>query len=346
MKILVTGGAGFIGSHLVERFASRADEIVVLDDLSRRGSEWNLEELRRLVPNLTFVQADICDPGRIDAIFREHRDVDAVFHMAAQVAVTTSVDDPRHDFAVNAYGTFNILEAIRQHAPGAAVIYASTNKVYGGMEDVVIEARGDRYVYRDLPEGAGEDRPLDFHSPYGCSKGAADQYVRDYFRIYGIRTVVFRQSAIYGTRQFGVEDQGWVAWFAIAAVMGRPITIFGDGKQVRDVLWVRDLADAYEAAFDRIDDVAGDVFNIGGGPAHTLSIWNEFGPKLERCLGQTIPVAHDDWRPGDQRVCVMDVSKAHKRLGWTPTTSFDQGLEELAEWVKSHKDLLTKVLSG
>ena len=265
MKIIVTGGAGFIGSHLVETFADKGNTLVVIDDLSRRGSECNLEELQRLVPGLTFIRADIRDREKVEEAFRRHSDCGAVFHMASQVAVTTSVQNPRHDFTVNALGTFNILEAVRAYAPEAAVVYASTNKVYGAMDDVAIELRGTRYVYRDLPDGAAEDRPLDFHSPYGCSKGAADQYVRDYHRIYGLRTVVMRQSAIYGTRQFGVEDQGWVAWFAIAAILGRPITVYGDGHQVRDVLWVGDLVEAYGAALNRIDDVAGEVFNIGGG---------------------------------------------------------------------------------
>ena len=343
MKILVTGGAGFIGSHLVESFAAQGHSLVVLDNLCRRGADRNLEDLQRLVPNLAFIRADIREREQVDDALRQHSDCGAVLHMAAQVAVTTSVDDPRYDFSVNALGTFNVLEAVRAYAPEAAVLYASTNKVYGAMEDVAIEARGSRYVYRDLPQGAGEDRPLDFHSPYGCSKGAADQYVRDYHRIYGLRTVVLRQSAIYGTRQFGVEDQGWVAWFAIAAVLGRPITIFGDGRQVRDVLWVGDLVEAYDAVLKRIDDVAGEIFNLGGGPDHVLSIWGDFGPQLEECLGQKVEVAFEDWRPGDQRVCVMNVRKAMDRLGWAPHTPFPVGLQRLVSWVKERRDLLEAV---
>ena len=194
-----------------------------------------------------------------------------VLHLAAQVAVTTSIADPAFDFAVNAQGTFNVLEAVRRHAPEAVVLYASTNKVYGGMEQVGVVLRDGRYAYTELPEGVNENQLLDFHSPYGCSKGTGDQYVRDYARVYGLRTVVFRQSCIYGTRQFGMEDQGWVAWFAIRAVQGRPVTIFGDGRQVRDVLWVGDLLDAYELAISGIEEVRGRVYNLGGGPDFTLS---------------------------------------------------------------------------
>lgn len=343
MKIIITGGAGFIGSHLAEHFARLGHQIVVLDNLSRRGSDQNLDELRRIVPQLIFYPFDICSVNDLELVFCQHRDAAAVMHMAAQVAVTTSVDDPRHDFNVNALGTFNVLEAVRAHLPEAVFIYASTNKVYGGMEDVAIEERDSRYVYRDLPQGASEERPLDFHSPYGCSKGAADQYVRDYHRIYGLRTVVMRQSAIYGTRQYGVEDQGWVAWFAIAAVLGRPISIYGDGKQVRDVLWVEDLVRAYEAVLDRIDTVAGEVFNIGGGMNHSLSIWREFGPLLERRLGHPIPVTYKDWRPGDQRVCIMDVAKAATLLEWRPQTPFENGLDRLVEWVQNHREQLARM---
>ena len=240
---------------------------------------------------------------------------DVVLHLAGQVAVTQSVVDPREDFESNALGTFNLLEAVRHGAPGAAVLYASTNKVYGGMEDVGIVRAGDRYAYADYPHGIPESFPLDFHSPYGCSKGAGDQYMRDYARIYGLRTLVLRQSCIYGRRQFGVEDQGWVAHFVIATVMGRPIAIYGDGMQVRDVLYIDDLLAAYQAGIDRIDALRGEVLNLGGGPDNTLSVWGEFGPLLEAPAGRPIAVQHGPWRPGDPRVFVADLRRAVALLG-------------------------------
>ena len=233
MKYLVTGGAGFIGCNAARRWLERGHDVVVLDDLSRRGADSNLDWLREQ-GRFVFERVDIRDDAALDAALARHRDTQVILHLAAQVAVTTSVTEPRHDFEVNALGTFNLLESTRRHAPSAAFLYASTNKVYGGLEHVRVEQRNGRYAFRDSPRGISEAEPLDFHSPYGCSKGAADQYVRDYARIYGMRTVVFRQSCIYGWRQFGVEDQGWVAWFTIAAVTGKPVTIYGDGRQVRD----------------------------------------------------------------------------------------------------------------
>jgi CDP-paratose 2-epimerase len=261
-----------------------------------------------------------------------------VIHCAGQVAVTTSVSDPRSDFQKNALGTFNVLEALRLGAPDAILLHASTNKVYGGMEDVRIERRGQRWCYVDLAEGCSEDRGLDFHSPYGCSKGAADQYVRDYARIYGMRTVVFRQSCIYGYRQFGVEDQGWVAWFTIRSVQDAPVTIFGDGCQVRDVLFIEDLLDAYQAAVERIDVAAGRVYNAGGGPQNVLSLL-ELVSRLERLNGRAMDVGHGDWRPGDQRVFIADIARARAELGWRPHTSVEQGLGKLHTWIEENRSL-------
>jgi CDP-paratose 2-epimerase len=211
--------------------------------------------------------------------------------------------------------------------------------MYGGMDEVELIEEATRWRYKDLVHGASEAQPLDFHSPYGCSKGAGDQYVRDYARIYGLKSVVFRQSAIYGTRQFGVEDQGWVAWFVIAAVMDRPITIYGDGKQVRDMLWVEDLTEAYDLAIEKIDMVKGEVFNMGGGAQNTISVWTEFAPKLEKLLAEKIEYARGDWRPGDQRVFYADIRKAEKELGWKPKTNIEDGIQMLFDWVKSNKDL-------
>jgi CDP-paratose 2-epimerase len=221
------------------------------------------------------------------------------------------------------------------------VIYASTNKVYGGMEQVKISTNGKAYHYQDLPYGVPESFPLDFHSPYGCSKGTGDQYVRDYYRIYDIPTVVLRQSCIYGMRQFGVEDQGWIAWFIIASENGKPITIYGDGKQVRDVLYVDDLLDVYDLSITKIDTVAGKVFNIGGGADNTLSVWSEFGPMLEKLRDAPVPVSYGDWRSGDQRIYVSDIRKANQMLGWYPKTNVSTGVEKLYHWVRKNRSLFS-----
>jgi CDP-paratose 2-epimerase len=336
-KILVTGGCGFIGSNLMDRLISRGDHAVAFDNLSRRGAVKNAAWLSaKHGAKFELIRGDIRDAR---AIADAARDADIIIHLAAQVAVTTSVADPRNDFEINVLGTFNTLEAARASGRNPIFIFASTNKVYGGMDDVVVAERATRYEFRDFPNGVSEAQPLDFHSPYGCSKGAADQYVRDYHRIYGLRSVVFRQSAIYGTRQFGEEDQGWLAWFVIAAVTGKPITIFGDGKQVRDMLFVTDLLDAYDAAIARIDRVAGKVYNMGGGAANTISVWMEFLPMLEKLLGKKIPYAIGDWRPGDQRVCVYDTTLATRELDWHARVSINVGVEKLFHWVKDNTEL-------
>jgi len=335
---VITGGAGFIGCNTAHRLISEGREVVVVDNLSRKGGAANLDWLRS-GGKFTFVQADLRDADAIEKVFRDHGEIDAVVHLAGQVAVTTSVVNPREDFECNALGAFNLLEAVRLSGQKPLVIYSSTNKVYGGMEEIAIEERDTCYAYRDYPLGIPETITLDFHSPYGCSKGAADQYMRDYYRIYDIPTVVMRQSCIYGYRQFGVEDQGWVAWFVIAAVLERPITIYGDGKQVRDVLFIDDLVDAYLAAMARREQVAGKIYNIGGGPDRTMSIWAEFGPIIEELLGRPIPVSHGDWRPGDQPVYVSDIRKAAQELGWSPKTSVREGVTKLFHWVAENRAL-------
>jgi CDP-paratose 2-epimerase len=253
--------------------------------------------------------------------------------------VTSSVDNPRLDFEANALGAFNVLEAARLSGRKPFVLYSSTNKVYGGMEDMKIVEKDKRYEYAKLPNGVAEGQLLDFHSPYGCSKGTADQYMRDYARIYGLPTVVFRQSSIYGQRQFGIEDQGWLAWLVIAAVLGKPITIYGDGKQVRDLLEVRDLVRAYDAAVEAGDKVAGQVFNLGGGAKHTLSIWREFGPMLEKMLGYEIAVSWDEARPGDQKVYFSDIRKLQKELGWSPTIGVEEGAQDYVNWMQANRAL-------
>lgn len=336
-KILVTGGAGFIGSNLVYRLVQAGHTVTILDNLSRAGSEKNLDWLRSAsAKNLGFIQADIRD---WTAVRQAAVGAERIYHLASQVAVTTSVENPRDDFEINAWGTLNLLEAARTVAEDPIFIYASTNKVYGGMDDVEIVEEETRYTYRDHPEGIPESYPLDFHSPYGCSKGAGDQYTRDYARIYGLRSIVFRQSCIYGTRQFGVEDQGWVAFFLIAATMGWPITIYGDGKQIRDVLMVDDLLRAYEMAIEKIDVTAGQIYNVGGGPAFTLSIWAEFGPLIRDLLGRPLAVKSGSWRPGDQKVFIADISKARRDFGWYPQISPREGVPMLLRWVQENRHL-------
>ncbi|MBI4609732.1 MAG: SDR family NAD(P)-dependent oxidoreductase, partial [Candidatus Rokubacteria bacterium] len=328
---LITGGAGFIGCNLAARLLGAGRRVIIFDDLSRRGACANLTWLNEQF-RVEFVQGDIRRPEDVEQAFRRGR-VDVVIHQAAQVAVTTSVVDPRVDFEVNALGTLNLLEAARWSGMDPVVLFASTNKVYGNLADLVIEEEPLRYRLRDLPAGIPEERPLAFHSPYGCSKGAADQYVHDYGRIYGLRTVNFRQSCIYGYRQFGVEDQGWVAWFTIAAVLGRPITIYGDGKQVRDVLFVEDLIEAYLAAVRHVERAAGQNFNIGGGPGCVMSL-HELLRLLELGLGRRLEISYDQCRPGDQRVFVANVNLARRLLGWEPVVKPAEGVRRLLEWVQ------------
>ncbi len=338
MKIIITGGAGFIGCNAAARALARGDQVVIVDNLSRAGSASNLEWLRSQARAFDFRRVDLADAGAVQAVWRDHADAAHVLHLAGQVAVTTSVAHPRADFEANALGTFNVLEAVRQETPDAALVYASTNKVYGGLECLAVVEEAERYRYGAAPFGVSEEMPLDFHSPYGCSKGSADQYVRDYHRIYGLRTVVFRQSCIYGDRQFGVEDQGWVAWFVIAAMRGWPMRIYGDGKQVRDVLFVADLLDAYDAAFSRIDTVAGGVFNIGGGPGNVLSLRQLIAYLGTRASG---PLAHTyhAWRPGDQRVFVSDIRKSASALGWRPQVTWPEGIDRLVAWTAANREL-------
>jgi CDP-paratose 2-epimerase len=339
MKIIITGGAGFIGCNAGSRFLRRGDEVVVIDNLSRRGTRNNLQWLQAQ-GTLRFHEVDIARSEPLLEAFSQHKDVNLILHLAGQVAVTSSVADPRDDFEANALGTFNVLEAVRRHGIKAPLIYSSTNKVYGGMEELGIVLRDGRYDYAELPEGIDESRQLDFHSPYGCSKGAADQYVRDYARIHSLRTVVFRQSCIYGYRQFGLEDQGWVAWFIIAAQLGRPISIFGDGRQVRDVLFIEDLIDAYERAARNIDRAGGGVYNVGGGRANTISLLDLLG-YLSTKMGRELKFEKRNWRPGDQRVFISNNSKAMRELGWTAKTSWQSGLDQLYDWVASNRNLFS-----
>ena len=332
--ILITGGAGFIGVNAASQFAASGWRVAVLDNLSRRGAADNLDWLREQA-EVGFHRVDVRDAPAVAGVVASEQP-EVVLHLAGQVAVTTSVADPREDFEINALGTFNVLEAVRREQPRAFVINASTNKVYGKLEDLGIELRDGRYAYATLADGVDEHRGLDFHSPYGCSKGVADQYTIDYARIYGMRTVTLRQSCIYGPRQFGIEDQGWVAWFTIAAVMGQPVSIFGDGRQVRDVLHVNDLVRAYAAAIEHADEVSGQAFNIGGGPRNTLSLL-ELLTFLETSTGSPMQRSMQTWRPGDQPVFICDVRKAERMLGWSPRIGAREGVQDLFAWVERHR---------
>jgi CDP-paratose 2-epimerase len=340
MRILITGGAGFIGVNAAGAYLDHGAEVRILDNFARPGTEENLAWLRTKGGPLTVVRDDVRDFG---AVRHAAADVDVILHLAAQTAVTTSVVEPREDFEVNALGTFNVLEAARARSRPPAVLLSSTNKVYGGMEEVDVVEEAARYRYRDAAAVVSELRPLDFHSPYGCSKGAADQYVHDYARIYGLRTVVFRQSCIYGPHQYGSEEQGWLAHFSIAAVLGKAVNIYGDGKQVRDALYVDDLVAAYMAATAHLERTAGQIYNLGGGPQHTISLL-ELLALLEQSCGVTIPRSFHGWRPGDQRIYVSDVRRAAADFGWQPRTSVAAGVAQLVAWVRASRDRVVRVV--
>lgn len=339
MKVVITGGAGFIGSHLAESYAKDGVDVYVLDNLSRTGNVYHLQHLQKY-KNIFFEHVDIrTDVEKLCRIFNGST---AVFHLAGQVAVTTSVISPKEDFDINALGTFNVLEAARLQVNKPIVLFSSTNKVYGGIENLDIVEGETRYSYATV-SGINEDFQLDFHSPYGCSKGSADQYVRDYARIYDLQTVVLRQSCIYGTRQFGIEDQGWVAWFALATLLNKKATVYGDGKQVRDLLYVDDLVSAYKIAVDNISKANGNVYNIGGGHENTLSVI-ELIKLLSNLINRNLDFNFSDWRPGDQKIFVSDNSKILNDLGWAPTTNPESGIKHLIEWATKNESLIRSIL--
>lgn len=331
--VLITGGAGFVGTNLAHRLLSDGVRVTVLDNLSRRGVDRNLRWLRDTHgPRLRVELADVRDRAAVQRAVRNAR---AVVHLAAQVAVTTSVQDPVHDFEVNMRGTLNLLSALGSIADPPPLLFTSTNKVYGGLDDLALQANGRRYVPLDpalRAHGIDESRSLDFQSPYGCSKGAADQYVLDFARTFGLRTVVFRMSCIYGPHQFGTEDQGWVAHFLIRALRGEGITIYGDGMQVRDLLYVDDLVQAMLLAFDRIDDVAGHAFNMGGGCDNTMSLL-ELVDLIGELTGRAPGVRLDRWRTGDQRYYVSDTRRFTALTGWRPRTDVAAGLRAVHDWL-------------
>lgn len=334
--VLITGGAGFIGTNLAHRLIESGQSVLILDNLSRQGVAQNLEWLRKTHGRqVHFVHGDIRDRELLEKLMHE-REVSQVFHFAAQVAVTTSLGDPTEDFEINARGTLNLLEAVRSLKNPPPVLFTSTNKVYGHMSDVVLKQNGDRYepVQPGLRDhGFSELRHLHFHSPYGCSKGAAEQYVLDYARTFGLRTAVFRMSCIYGLHQFGNEDQGWVAHFLIRALQGEPITIYGDGRQVRDVLFVEDLVDAFLLAQKHIDAIAGRVFNIGGGPGNTTSLL-ELLDLIGELRGGMPEVRFEPWRTADQQYYVSDTRKIFEATQWKPRVRVREGVFRLFTWLK------------
>ncbi len=341
-KILITGGAGFIGSNLAHRLLEIPEtQVHIFDNLSRRGVSQNLAALQRQAApaQLQFTQGDVRD---LSALNRAAAEVNEIYHLAAQVAVTTSVEDPRQDFDVNVLGTFNVLEAARRSGRSPFVLFTSTNKVYGSLPGVPVSVAGNRYRARNPAfVGVAESEPLDFHSPYGCSKGAADQYVRDYARIYDLPTVVFRMSCIAGPGQFGTEDQGWVAHFVYSVLEGEPITIYGNGCQVRDVLHVHDLVEAMQAAHQQRERTAGQIYNLGGGLDRAVSIKE----MLDAIAAQTNlkPILrHSGVRPGDQPLYISDTAKFSADTGWAPRRSLNQTLESIQAFWNSNRAMLSR----
>lgn len=336
MKLLITGGCGFLGSNLASDALSRGDELVLFDNLHRNGSRVNLEWLQGQ-GKFNYEHGDIRNQNDITRIIQSYKP-DAIFHLAGQVAMTTSIANPRMDFEVNVMGTHNLLEAVRQYVPNATVVYSSTNKVYGDLEQYTYSETNTRFLCNELPNGFDEQTQLDFHSPYGCSKGAADQYMLDYARIFGLKTIVFRHSSMYGGRQFATYDQGWIGWFcqkAVEASRGlckEPFTISGTGKQVRDVLHADDMKQLYMAAISNIDKAKGQAFNIGGGIENSLSLLELF-TLLEKISNTKLNYNRLPVRESDQRVFVADLAKARQLLNWQPMVSGQDGVARMVEWV-------------
>ena len=333
---LITGGAGFIGINLADRLLAEGKKVVLFDNLSRAGVENNLQWLKQKYDgNLEVIIADVRDK---DAVTNAVEKAAHIFHFAAQVAVTSSLVEPFYDFEVNAQGTLNLLEAVRKSLHRPPIVFASTNKVYGDLDDLGFAAEGSRYVPENTffsQHGISEKRPLDFHSPYGCSKGVADQYVLDYARSFGLKTAVFRMSCIYGQHQFGTEDQGWVAHFLLQALKNGIINLYGDDRQVRDILFVKDLVSAYLMAMENINDISGNAFNIGGGVENTVSLL-ELCDMIGKISGKNPKINFGEWRPGDQKYYVSDFRKFSDITGWMPETGTAEGVQRLFKWLEQN----------
>ncbi|MDP3995835.1 MAG: GDP-mannose 4,6-dehydratase [bacterium] len=332
--ILITGGCGFIGTNAASYYLQRGYRVIAVDNFFRTGSKQNLAWLKTQKGNFVFEKADIRNDKKLLEIFKKYQP-DLILHLAAQTTMVTSITNPREDFEINALGTFNVLEAMRKGSPRASLIYSSTNKVMGALNDIPVVENKKRYLFKNI-ESISEKYPLDFHGPYGCSKGCGDQYALDYARIFGLNTVVFRQSGIYGPHQFGIEEQGWLAWFCNALLFKKPVTIFGNGKQVRDVLYIDDLLKAFDLAFKNIKKTRGRVYTIGGGPKFSLSIWELF-EVLEKLIGQKFNYKFGPWRPGDQKIYISDLSSAKKDFHWQPKISPQEGVKKLYHWISQNK---------
>lgn len=336
MKYLITGGCGFLGSNLAHEVLKRGDELFIIDNLSRSGTPKNLEWLKTL-GSFKFYQQDIKDLDPVEKIIRDIKP-DVVFHLAGQVAMTTSLENPRLDFETNVVGGHNVLESVRRHAPNAIITYSSTNKVYGDFQWVRFEERETRYIAPEFPKGFSENIQLAFQSPYGCSKGAIDQYMLDYAKLFGVRTIVFRHSTIFGGRQFATFDQGWVGWFVEQAVRSKqgklkePFTISGDGKQVRDVLFASDLIDCYFGAIKNIEQTMGQAFNMGGGMDNSVSLLELFSI-LEQELKIKLNYKKLPWRVADQKIFVADTTKANQLFGFKPKVDRVTGIKKMIQWI-------------
>lgn len=337
--ILITGGCGFIGANAAEYYLLKGYQVIVLDNLSRVGSKYNLEWLKKFKGNLLFDKIDIRNYNSLLALFKKH-EPDLILHLAGQTTVTGSIINPREDFEINALGTFNVLEAMRNGASKASLIYSSTNKVMGELAHIPIREGKKRYAFKNL-KGVSENHPLSFCSPYGCSKGCGDQYVLDYARIYKLKTVVFRQSCIYGPRQFGIEGQGWLAWLMSSLVFDQPVSLYGTGKQVRDVLHVQDLIKAFDLAFKNIKKTEGKAYTVGGGYKFSVSIL-EFFEILEKISGNKFNYKIKSWRLADQKVYISDISSAKKDFNWAPVVNPNEGIKSMYDWVLQNKHLIDK----
>ncbi|MFC1566309.1 SDR family NAD(P)-dependent oxidoreductase [bacterium] len=341
MKILIIGGCGFLGSNLACKILNEGnDELFIFDNLYRQGSEKNLQWLKEQ-GKFIFFEKDIRTSEEIEKVIKETKP-DVLFHLAGQVAMTTSISDPKLDMEINILGSFNVLEAVRKYSPETIVFYSSTNKVYGDLEWVKYEENDTRCIAKDFPNGFNENIQLEFHSPYGCSKGAADQYMLDYYRIFGIRTVVFRHSSMFGGRQFSTYDQGWIGWFCQKAIetkngqLKEPFTISGNGKQVRDVLYADDMVNLYFETIKNIDKAKGHAFNIGGGMSNSLSLLELFD-FLEKELNIKLSYEKLPVRESDQKVFVADLTKVENLIGWHPKISREEGIKKMLQWTESYE---------